>query len=130
MMSAKLFSLEGRTALVTGSSRGLGRAMAEGLAEAGASVVLNGSDKGRLSSAAAEMRAAGYTVHEARFDVTNHFAVGANGQRPSGCDRSIDFAFDDQLATAGHVAFDGDVTGQSVGSGVVIRGSVRGKGGW
>ena len=46
-MSAQLFSSKG-AALVTGSSRGLGRAMAEGLAAAGAAVVLNGSDEGRL----------------------------------------------------------------------------------
>ena len=45
-MSTQLFDLTGRTALVTGSSRGLGRAMAEGLAEAGAAVVLNGADAG------------------------------------------------------------------------------------
>jgi gluconate 5-dehydrogenase len=70
-MQGKLFDLTGRTALVTGSSRGLGRAMAEGLAEAGAAIVLNGADAGRLSAAASEMRAAGRTVHEARFDVTN-----------------------------------------------------------
>jgi len=65
----------------------------------------------------------------ARFDVASHFAAGANDQRPSGCDRSGDFAFDDQLAAAHHVAFDGDVTGQSIGSGVVIRSSVRGQAG-
>ncbi len=41
-MSIELFSLKGRTALVTGSSRGLGRAMAEGMAAAGAAIVLNG----------------------------------------------------------------------------------------
>jgi gluconate 5-dehydrogenase len=70
-MKGHLFDLAGRTALITGSSRGLGRAMAEGLAEAGAAIVLNGSDAGRLTAAAAEMRAAGHTVHEARFDVTN-----------------------------------------------------------
>ncbi len=72
-----LFDLTGRTALVTGSSRGLGRAMAEGLAGAGAAVVLNGADAGRLATAAAEMRAAGHTVHEARFDVTDEAAVVA-----------------------------------------------------
>ena len=53
---------------------------------------------------------------EARFDITSHFAAGANDQRPSGCDRPGDFAFDNHLATAHHVAFDGDVAGQSVGS--------------
>jgi gluconate 5-dehydrogenase len=74
-MKGQLFDLAGRTALVTGSSRGLGRAMAEGLAEAGAAVVLNGADGARLAKAAAEMRAAGYTVHEARFDVTNEAEI-------------------------------------------------------
>jgi len=74
-MSAHLFDLTGRTALVTGSSRGLGRAMAEGLAAAGAAVVLNGVDAARLAAAAAEMRAAGHTVHEACFDVTDEAAI-------------------------------------------------------
>jgi gluconate 5-dehydrogenase len=74
-MSTALFDLTGRTALVTGSSRGLGRAMAEGLAAAGAAIVLNGSDQGRLSSAAAEMEAAGRTVYQARFDVTDEMAI-------------------------------------------------------
>ncbi len=32
---------------------------------------------------------------EARFDVASHFAAGANGQRPGGCDRSVDFSFND-----------------------------------
>jgi gluconate 5-dehydrogenase len=76
-MAGKLFDLTGRTALVTGSSRGLGRAMAEGLAEAGAAIVLNGADAGRLADAAAAMRAAGHIVHEARFDVTDEAAVVA-----------------------------------------------------
>src|SRR6266851_1137006 len=75
MKGAALFDLTGRTALITGSSRGLGRAMAEGLAEAGAAVVLNGADAGRLASAAAAMRAAGNTVYEARFDVTDEAEI-------------------------------------------------------
>jgi gluconate 5-dehydrogenase len=74
-MKGQLFDLAGRTALVTGSSRGLGRAMAEGLAEAGAAVVLNGADGERLAKAAAEMRATGHAVHEARFDVTNEAEI-------------------------------------------------------
>jgi gluconate 5-dehydrogenase len=76
-MPSQLFDLTGRTALVTGSSRGLGRAMAEGLAEAGATVVLNGSDAGRLADAASAMRTAGHTVHESRFDVTDESAIEA-----------------------------------------------------
>jgi gluconate 5-dehydrogenase len=80
-MATQLFDLGGRTALVTGSSRGLGRAMAEGLAEAGAAIVLNGSDPGRLAAAAAEMRAAGHTVHETPFDVTDEAAVVATFAR-------------------------------------------------
>jgi gluconate 5-dehydrogenase len=74
-MKRKLFDLAGRTALVTGSSRGLGRAMAEGLVEAGATLVLNGADAQRLAKAAAEIRAGGHTVHEARFDVTSEAEI-------------------------------------------------------
>jgi gluconate 5-dehydrogenase len=80
-MSTALFDLTGCTALVTGSSRGLGRAMAEGLAEAGAAVVLNGADGSRLASAAADLRALGHTVHEARFDVTDESAIVAAFER-------------------------------------------------
>ncbi len=76
-MSTKLFDLTGRTALITGSSRGLGRAMAEGMAAAGAAIVLNGSNAKTLATAAGEMRAQGYTVHEACFDVTDETAVVA-----------------------------------------------------
>jgi gluconate 5-dehydrogenase len=76
-MKGQRFDLAGRTALITGSSRGLGRAMAEGLAEAGAAVVLNGADAGRLAGAASDLRAAGHTVHEARFDVTKEADIVA-----------------------------------------------------
>lgn len=72
-----LFDLTGKTALVTGSSRGLGRAFATGLAQAGARVVLNGVDASRLETAAAEMRAAGFDVLTAAFDVTDEAAVVA-----------------------------------------------------
>ena len=74
---AGLFDLAGRTALVTGGSRGLGRAIAEGLAEAGAALVLNGTDPDRLAEATAALRAAGHTVQAARFDVTDEAAVVA-----------------------------------------------------
>ena len=80
-MSTALFDLTGRTALVTGSSRGLGRAMAEGLADAGASIVLNGADPTRLAAACAELRGSGRAVHEACFDVTDEAAVLAAFER-------------------------------------------------
>jgi gluconate 5-dehydrogenase len=74
-MSTQLFSLEGRTALVTGSSRGLGQGIAAGMAAAGARVVLNGTDAARVGEAAQALRAQGHTVFEAPFDVCNEGAV-------------------------------------------------------
>ena len=71
------FDLTGRTALVTGSSRGLGLAMAEGLAAAGARLVLNGVDAGRLEATAATLRDKGLDVLGAAFDVTDEAAVVA-----------------------------------------------------
>ncbi|MFK3779584.1 SDR family oxidoreductase [Agrobacterium sp. NPDC089420] len=80
-MSVSLFDLSGKTALVTGSSRGLGRAFAEGLADAGARVILNGVDTGRLEEAALAMRSAGRDVLAAAFDVTDEAAVIAAFER-------------------------------------------------
>jgi gluconate 5-dehydrogenase len=74
-MKRNRFDLAGRTALITGSSRGLGLAMAEGLAEAGASLVLNGSNAERLAAAAERLRAAGHEVREALFDVTDESQI-------------------------------------------------------
>ena len=70
-MSHPLFDLTGKTALITGSSRGLGRAFAEGLAQAGARIVLNGVNQERLEAAAQEMRDQGYDVLTAAFDVAD-----------------------------------------------------------
>lgn len=69
------FDLIGRTALITGSSRGLGLAIAQGMAKAGASVILNGVNGERLEASAQEMRAAGYQVETLCFDVTDEAAV-------------------------------------------------------
>ncbi len=74
-MSTALFDLTGRTALITGSSRGLGRAMAEGLAAAGARVVINGTDVARVDEAVRELAAVGHTAQAAAFDVTDEAAV-------------------------------------------------------
>ena len=77
MTETASFDLTGRTALITGSSRGLGKAMAQGLAEAGAVVILNGRNAETVAAAAKELRDAGHTVHEAIFDVTGEAAVVA-----------------------------------------------------
>jgi gluconate 5-dehydrogenase len=74
-MIMTIFNLAGRTALVTGSSRGLGRAMATGLAEAGAAVIINGTDAARVAEAAASLRAAGHQAGEAVFDITDEAAI-------------------------------------------------------
>ena len=70
-----LFDLSGRTALVTGSTSGLGRAIARGLAEAGATIVINGRNEERLASTLGEFRAAGLDAHSRKFDVTSEAAV-------------------------------------------------------
>jgi len=74
-MASKLFDLSGRLALVTGSSQGIGFAIAEGLAEAGAHVVLNGRDHSKLAQAQAQLQAKGHTVHATAFDVTDEDVV-------------------------------------------------------
>src|SRR5258706_9031549 len=66
-----LFDLSGRTALVTGSSQGLGFALARGLAQAGAAIVLNGREEKKLAAAAETLRGEGVRVTTAAFDVTN-----------------------------------------------------------
>lgn len=73
-MSHPLFDISGRRALVTGSSRGIGFALARGLLEAGCTVVLNGRDADRLTEAASELPG---DVHTAVFDVTDGPSVAA-----------------------------------------------------
>ncbi len=72
---AGIFDLTGRRALVTGSSQGIGLALAQGLHEAGAEIILNGRDTERLSNAVRLLRGKCATVHEVLFDVTDHDAA-------------------------------------------------------
>jgi len=71
-----LFSLAGKRALITGSSGGIGLAIAHGLASAGASVVVNGRRAEKVDAAAAELAAAGHHAKGVVFDVTDPDAVG------------------------------------------------------
>lgn len=73
----QLFDLTGRRALVTGASQGIGLSLARGLATAGAAVVLNGRDAGKLDRAAEALRGEGHSVETLRFDVTDHAAARA-----------------------------------------------------
>ncbi len=70
-----IFDLSGRLALVTGSSRGIGLAIARGLAEAGARVVLNSRPGPALEAAVAALQQAGFNAHAAPFDVTDVAAI-------------------------------------------------------
>ncbi len=72
-MSLELFSLKGCRALITGSSQGIGLALARGLTAAGAEIILNGRDQAKLASAAATLPGA----HLLPFDATDHHAVRA-----------------------------------------------------
>ena len=69
------FDLSGKVALVTGAHRGLGFAIAQGLARAGAAVVLNGRDRETLAAAAQSLAAQGLAAGTAVFDVTDRAAV-------------------------------------------------------
>ena len=76
-MTNSPFDLTGRVALVTGSSRGIGRELAHGLADAGATIVLNGRDPSALDETAASFvaRHGQARVFTSRFDVTDEDAT-------------------------------------------------------
>lgn len=85
-MGLRLFDLTGRRALITGSSQGIGFALAQGLAEAGADVVLNGRDKAKLAAAAVRIPGA----ETLAFDATDHDAVRAAIDAYEGTGKAID----------------------------------------
>jgi gluconate 5-dehydrogenase len=76
-MVAHPFDLGGRLALVTGSGSGLGLAIAQGLAAAGARVVVNGRNRAKLDAALELLAEAGHAASECAFDVTDEAAVAA-----------------------------------------------------
>lgn len=77
----QIFDLSGQLALITGSSKGIGYALARGLASAGASVVINGRDEARLASAAAKLAAEGAHATIAPFDVSDPGSVQSGVDR-------------------------------------------------
>ena len=76
-MTLEMFDLTGKRALITGSSQGIGFALARGLAGAGAEIVLNWRDQSKLNTAAEILQGDGAKVHHLTFDVTDHKAVRA-----------------------------------------------------
>jgi gluconate 5-dehydrogenase len=77
-MIQKWFDLTGKTALVTGSSRGLGLVIARGLAAAGAKVMLNGVNRERLDAAVEAFRRDGLEAYACPFDVTDREQIEAS----------------------------------------------------
>ena len=77
-ITAQTFRLDGRLALVTGSSGGIGLALSRGLAQAGATVVLNGRNADKLAQAAELLAGEGLAVHARAFDVTKRDEVDAS----------------------------------------------------
>jgi gluconate 5-dehydrogenase len=93
MDAAALFSLRGKRALITGSGQGIGLTLARGLAAAGAEVVLNDLDSGRLDAAVAGLRADGLAASGRRFDVTKAAEIdSALGDLADGVDILINNA--------------------------------------
>ncbi|MCD2173409.1 SDR family oxidoreductase [Rhizobium sp. C4] len=76
-----LFDLSGRRALITGSSQGIGLALAAGLARQGASVVINGRDAARVEETCRKLTEQGYRAEPAVFDVIDKPSVDAGIER-------------------------------------------------
>jgi gluconate 5-dehydrogenase len=74
-MTTNLFDLTGRTALVTGSTRGLGRALAGALGRAGARVIVHGRDAGRAEAVAESLRGEGIDAGSRAFDLADERAI-------------------------------------------------------
>ena len=71
----KIFDLTGKVALITGSSQGIGFALAEGLAEAGAKIILNGRDEKKLIAAKKKLQQKYEDTSYLSFDVTDYDSV-------------------------------------------------------
>lgn len=76
-----LFDLTGKIALITGSAQGIGNLLAQGLAEHGATIIINDITQERAEKAAEKLVSLGYTAHAAAFDVTNKKQIAAGVEK-------------------------------------------------
>ena len=74
-MMSDLFSLQGKRILVTGSTRGIGLLLAQGLAEHGAEVIIHGTKPEQAQAVAEQLAEKGFKTHALAFDVTDSQAV-------------------------------------------------------
>ena len=74
-MNSSLFDLTNKCALITGSSRGIGLHLAKGLADAGATVIINGRNPETVESVTAGLKGSGLNAHPQAFDVTATRAI-------------------------------------------------------
>ncbi|TCP93527.1 5-keto-D-gluconate 5-reductase [Cricetibacter osteomyelitidis] len=72
---SELFSLNNKLILITGSARGIGRLLAQGVAEHGATVIINSTQQDKSQAVADELNAQGFKAHAVAFDVTDSSAV-------------------------------------------------------
>ena len=87
------FSLEGKSGLVTGGGSGIGKALAQGLVQAGADVVISGRNLDRLSEVAAELASSGRQVIPVQFDMRDSEGINALVDQAIDAFGKIDFLF-------------------------------------
>jgi gluconate 5-dehydrogenase len=74
-MPLTLFDLQGKRALVTGGTQGIGAAISKGLGEAGAELIINARDRNKLDAYVSTLHASGIAAHGVLFDITDAAAV-------------------------------------------------------
>jgi gluconate 5-dehydrogenase len=127
---SQLFDLKGRTAVVTGSSRGIGFALAEGLAKAGAKVILNGTSADTVAEAVAKLKAKDLDVLGRAFDVTDEVAVADAFTQWDAQNIQVDILINNAGINVRNLLLDVDLTSAFIVSKEAAKRMIaRGKGG-